>query len=163
MELRKRLNPVHIVMCVIMLGFLCYMLYGLQMADAVDSNVDASLSIPSIDLKTDVVNLNLENGKLNTPDSIVGSYTNHYNKTLLIGHSTTAFQKLKNIDLKALIKYDNKTYNVISIEQFEKNKVDMKKLLASSDIDTLVLMTCAGELLDNGDATHRLIVTAVRD
>jgi hypothetical protein len=29
-------------------------------------------------------------------------------------------------------------------------------------MDTLVLMTCAGELLDNGDATHRLIITAVK-
>jgi sortase (surface protein transpeptidase) len=36
----------------------------------------------------------------------------------------------------------------------------MKELLKAEDTDTLVLMTCAGELMSNNDATHRLIVTA---
>ena len=163
MELRKRLNPIHILMALATVGFVVYLVFGLQFVDAADYRVDGNLTIPSIDLKADVVNLNLEDGKLNTPDTIVGSFTNHVNKTLLIGHSTTVFQKLKNINLSDNVQYNDKEYSVISIELFEKSDINMTRLLASSDIDTLVLMTCAGELLENGDATHRLIVTAVRD
>ena len=38
----------------------------------------------------------------------------------------------------------------------------MNKILEASDKDTVVLMTCAGKDLGNGDASHRLIVTAIR-
>ena len=41
-------------------------------------------------------------------------------------------------------------------------KIDMDKLLKTSRQDTVVIMTCAGKLLDGGDATHRLIITAIR-
>ena len=40
----------------------------------------------------------------------------------------------------------------------------MNKLLSNdgSGIDTLVVMTCAGELYNNGDASHRLVLTAIK-
>ena len=37
----------------------------------------------------------------------------------------------------------------------------MDEVLAPTEQNTLVIMTCAGEDLGGGDATHRLIVTAV--
>ena len=42
----------------------------------------------------------------------------------------------------------------------EKADVDMNKMLAPAEKDTLVIMTCAGMDLGNGDATHRLVLTA---
>ena len=43
----------------------------------------------------------------------------------------------------------------------EKSEIDMLKLLKKDENDSIVLMTCAGELYKDGDASHRLIVTAV--
>ena len=37
----------------------------------------------------------------------------------------------------------------------------MTEILKREEKDTIVIMTCAGELLDGGDATHRFMVTAV--
>lgn len=38
----------------------------------------------------------------------------------------------------------------------------MSTLLTPTSQDTIILMTCAGTDLGNGDASHRLIITAVR-
>ena len=38
----------------------------------------------------------------------------------------------------------------------------MTEVLSSANIDTLILMTCAGDPLPNQDATHRLLVTATK-
>ena len=38
----------------------------------------------------------------------------------------------------------------------------MPKLLSASNEKTIVIMTCAGEDLGKGDATHRLILTAIK-
>ncbi len=45
----------------------------------------------------------------------------------------------------------------------EKSMISMSELLKADDKETIVIMTCAGESLENGDATHRLIVTAVAE
>ena len=102
----------------------------------------------------------MDNDKLNTPDTIVGSYTRAENKTLLIGHSTTVFQDLDQVKMSDYINYNNKTYQVNDIELLEKSDIDMNDALKTTDKDTIVIMTCAGTLLEGGDATHRLIITA---
>ena len=54
----------------------------------------------------------------------------------------------------------NELNKVESMITQEKSMISMREILAAEDEDTLILMTCAGEPLDNNDATHRLIVTA---
>ena len=44
----------------------------------------------------------------------------------------------------------------------EKDAIDMNELLAPEDKETLVIMTCAGTLLGDGDATHRILITATK-
>ena len=162
MELKKRFNSKYIFIGLYFVAFLAYIIYGLQPAEAAQSyEPSGKLEIPSIALDTDVVTLQLGVDGLKTPDSIAGSYSTHENKTLLIGHSTTVFRDLKNIDLDTTIIYSGQKYRVIAIDMEQKDKIDMSKLLQESDRDTLVIMTCAGKLLEKGDATHRLIITAV--
>ena len=143
--------------------FLIYIVVGLQPVRVVDYEIIGTIKIPSINLISDVTGLQLEEHRLNTPDSIVGSFSKAKNKTLLIGHSTTVFQDLEEIKLKDTIEYNAKTYRVYKIETKAKQNINMSDLLETSSNDTVVLMTCAGELLGNGDATHRLIITAVED
>lgn len=38
----------------------------------------------------------------------------------------------------------------------------MNAILSSSEVETLVIMTCAGTPLPGQDATHRLVITAER-
>ena len=145
-----------------MLVFGAYVIWGLQPAEAVKSyEISAELSIPSIDLTSDVTALQLEDHELKTPDTIVGSFSRAENKTLLIGHSSTVFQDLNKVKFGDRIVY-NGEYVVNKIEVLEKNDINMSNLLAAAEEDTIVIMTCAGADLGNGDATHRLIVTAVK-
>ena len=145
-----------------LLVFSVYLIIGLQPADATSYEVSAKLLIPQIGLDTVVTDLTLDEGQLNTPEMIVGSYSQAKNKTLLIGHSSTVFQDLDQIDLGDLINYDGSDYKVKKIDLMRKSQIDMSELLAPAEKDTIVIMTCAGELFQNGDATHRLILTAVK-
>ena len=81
----------------------------------------------------------------------------------MIGHSTDVFRDLDKLKLDDMVQYDDKTYRVVLIDMMLKNTIDMKELLRGADKDTIVIMTCAGTLLDGGDATHRLMVTAVAE
>ena len=161
MELKRRLNPRVIFVSLYLIFFAAYIIYGLQPAEAVHYEITNRLSIPSISLETDVTQLEVKNGKLNTPDTIAGSFTKAQNKTLLIGHSTTVFQNLQQVDLGDEISYDGKKFRVIKLEYKEKSRVDMSEILKSEERETIVIMTCAGELYDSGDATHRFMITAV--
>ena len=144
--------------------FAAYIIIGLQPAEAVVSyDISGNLSIPEIDLNADVTQVSLEGGNLETPDTIVGSYSKAVNKTLLFGHSTTVFQDLKDVQVSDKIIYNDVSYHVVSNKIWAKSDITMSRLLRGSDVDTLVLMTCAGELLGDGDATHRLIVVAIKD
>ena len=164
MELKKRISPKYIFIGLYFVAFLAFLIYGLQPAGAVQSEqISGKLEVPSIGLVSDVTNLELEDRKLNTPDNIVGSFSNHKNKTLLIGHSTTVFEGLKNVKLGDGLVYNDSSYNVIDVETIEKDQIKMSELLKSEENDTLVLMTCVGTLLGDGDSTHRLIITAIRD
>jgi|GEM_PF-283206 len=139
-----------------------YILFSLSPAKAAeDYPITAHLTIPSIALDVAVTPLTVQNNELETPDYIVGSFSHRPNKTLLIAHSTTAFANLKSIRPGDTIHYNQRNYHVIHITTSAKADINMATLLQSSSTPTLVLMTCAGQLLPDSDATHRLIVTAV--
>lgn len=162
MELRHRLDPRKIFVGLYIMAFAAYIIIGLQPADAANYNVTGQLSIPSINLTSDVTEINLHDHKLDTPDTIVGSYSNTKHKTLLIGHSTTIFTELDQVHLKDQIIYNNQAYRVTSIDMIRKQTVNMSEILSETNQDTIVIMTCAGQLLGGGDATHRLMLTAIR-
>ena len=162
MELKRRFNVRKLFVGMYVLAFAVYLIIGLQPAEAANYVIASTLSIPDIGLNTDVAELYLTENGLETPDTIAGSYTKAENKTLLIGHSTTVFKNLDQVDLNDVIDYGGQAYKVVAIDMIPKVDIEMNELLATANRDTIVLMTCAGELLDGGDATHRLIITAVR-
>ena len=161
MELKSRFDYKALFVLMYFVGFIIYSVFMLKPVEAFGDVNSGELIIPSIRFASDVATLSLEDGKLNTPDEIVGSYSNVSSKTLLIGHSSTVFQELHRVSDNDTIIYSGKLYTVSSISTLPKSEISMAKLLESSPRDTLVIMTCAGELYDNGDASHRLIVFAV--
>lgn len=161
MELERRRDKKPLFIGLYMLAVAIYIIIGLQPAEAADYDISTKLSIPSIGLVSDVTELEPENNVLPTPDTIVGSYAETKNKTLLIGHSTTVFKDLNMVRLGDTLRYKDTNYQVVAIDTLQKSDIDMSELLSESAYDTLVVMTCAGELLSGGDATHRLILTAV--
>lgn len=163
MELRRHLSLKGVFAGLYVLAFVVYIIVGLQPAGATDYVKSAELLIPEIGLVSDVTTLELSDDGLATPDRIVGSYTQAKNKTLLIGHSTAIFQNLNQVKLGNEINYNDKNYKITSIDTIIKNEIDMSELLSAAEKDTIVLMTCAGQLLDHGDATHRLIITALSE
>lgn len=161
-ELKTHISRKKVALILYCVAFIAYLVYGLQPVDASNYNIDNELVIPDIGLITDVTSLTLDGNKLNTPDTIVGSYSQAKNKTLLIGHSSTVLGRLRELNLDDVVRFNEKTYRIVSIATVLKSNVDMNKILEASDKDTVVLMTCAGKDLGNGDASHRLIVTAIR-
>ena len=161
MELKKRFNYRNAFIVLYFVAFVIYIVIGLKPADAKNYNISANLQVPSIGLSSDVTSLQIQDGKLDTPDYIVGSFSRSENKTLLIGHSSTVFNKLHLLNTGEVVKYDTRTYVVSDLVIMPKDQVDMTEILAESDEDTLVIMTCAGLSLGGGDSTHRLILTAV--
>lgn len=148
----------------IVVAFACFA-HGLKPAGATRHENFSYLGIPSVGLLSGVESLHLDNNTLRTPDLDVGSYTKkNSNRTLLLGHSTTVFRGLKDILLGQYIIYNGGVYRINSISLSKKSEINMNKLLSNdgSGIDTLVVMTCAGELYENGDASHRLILTAIK-
>ncbi len=111
-----------------------------------------SLSISSIGLSVPVEPLELKDRQLNVPDMIVGSYGPNINKTLLVGHSSTVFEELDQLRVDQEINYNDSVYRV--------TEISMTEILSGASVDTIILMTCAGDSLPNQDATHRLIITA---
>ena len=160
MEIRSRFDFRRLVVLLYVVCFVAYLIIGLSPAEATNYEIHSKIKIPVIGLESDVAKLSLENHSLKTPDTIVGSYSRANNKTLLIGHSSTIFGNLSKLKIGDSIIYDDKNYSVTSIEIEEKENIIMRALLRASDVDTLKLMTCAGTNLGDGDATHRLIVTA---
>jgi len=160
-KLKKRLDFRKVLIAFYFVAFIVYLIVGLQPADAKQYDIIAHLSIPSIGLTSDVTAVQVQNGELETPDKIVGSFSNHENKTFLFGHSSTVFGELNQIETGEEIVYNGKLYIVTSREILLKSDISMNKLLAGEDKDTIVVMTCAGAALPNNDATHRLIITAV--
>ena len=143
-----------------MVSFLAYMSFYFVSPNGTAYMFDGGLIIPSIDLVSGVTKLELKNHRLDTPDSIVGSFSKNSSKTLLIGHSTTIFKNLDQVTVNDIITYNNVRYMITDVETFRKTDIDMGELLKPESDNTLVLMTCAGEPVGDKDATHRLLVTA---
>ena len=137
-----------------------YLLIGLTPARAVDVEIATYIKIPEIGLSADVTLLTMRQGILNTPEEIVGSYSRAKNKTFLVGHASNVFKNLDKLNFGDEIDYDLVKYKIVDIKTIRKSDVSMDALLAPADVDTIILMTCAGKISDNGDASHRLIITA---
>lgn len=138
-----------------------YFLIGFQTSIPVDALNYPTLEISSINLKTPVSPLELDNQQLETPATIAGSYSQYPSKTLIIGHSSTVFQHLNQVRLGQILSYNGHLYQIINIETQKKTEISMAEILASTNQETLIIMTCAGTPLPNQDATHRLLVTAI--
>lgn len=123
-------------------------------------NAADHLSISSINLGVPVAEINLNGSDLEVPEQIVGAYSVHKNKTLLIAHSTTAFKNLDQLQEGALVSYNRVNYKVTNIETKEKSEISMQEILSAAKTPTLVLMTCAGEQISDTDFSHRLIAAA---
>ena len=106
MELKKRFNYRNAFIILYFVALFAYVLIGLKPADAKNYDITASLRIPSIGLSSDVTSLQVQDGKLNTPDYIAGSFSRAGNKTLLIGHSSTVFKNLHKINIDEEIEYN---------------------------------------------------------
>lgn len=137
-----------------------YLYFGLQPNIPADAASYPRLVIPGIQLDTPVEELELEDRQLNVPDMIAGSYSSEPNKTLIVGHSSTVFEDLDQLEIGQELTYNDRNYEITYLEVLAKEKISMRKVLAGATEDTLILMTCAGESLPNQDATHRLIITA---
>lgn len=147
---------------------LAFIYFGLQPATnpqevyaAESEQAIATLSLDDEGIDIPVKPIKKTGKDLEVPEQIVGTYSVHENKTLLIGHSSTAFSNLKNLQINDMITYSGKTYTIKTIEEKEKQDISMKDILKSEDQDTIVLMTCSGKNIPGTtDYTHRLIVTA---
>ena len=126
----------------------------------VDASSDERLFIPSVGLVARVKDIEREGNTLKAPDYIAGAYKATSHKTVIIGHSSTIFENLHNIKLKDHFRFDDKDYVVSKIEILEKKLIDMNEVVAETEENTLVLMTCYGEPLGGQDFSHRFIVTA---
>lgn len=124
------------------------------------SVAETRLQIPEIELNVPVVSIGIKDNDLEVPEQIVGSYSAHHNKVLLIGHSSTAFSNLNKVKKENKIIYNDKVYVVNNIEQKEKTEISMKEILKAEKDDTIILMTCSGEQITETDYSHRLIITA---
>ncbi len=161
MRLKRRLDFRIIFLGLYFVSFFAYLVYGLLPADASTYAIDSHLIIPSIALSSGVTKVEIVDGNLPTPETIVGSYSNFDNKTFLFGHSSTVFTNLNKVKVGDIVLYNNSVYEVASYEVTKKSDIDMSVLLGQSSRSSLVLMTCAGEDYGGGDYSHRLIITAV--
>ena len=160
MELKRRIDYRNVFVIIYFLVFIGYFVIGLLPANASDYHISGSVIIPSIGLESKVTDIEIQNGKLNTPDTIVGSYSTNERKTLLIGHASTVFESLFEAKVGDRIIYNKQIYTIIASQVYPKSEIRMSRLLGPSNRDTLIVMTCAGQDLGDGDATHRFIVTA---
>ena len=161
MELEKSFDLRRLLIGLYFVAFAVFVVVGFMPAEAATSyEKDTTLVIPTIGLESDVTKVKLEQGKLSTPERIVGSFSRRQNKTLLIGHESTVFGDLDELRIGDELNYAGNEYVIVDVKMMRKEDVNMRSLLKSAEVDTVVLMTCAGENLDNGDATHRLIITA---
>lgn len=137
-----------------------YLFIGLQPVPLVDATSYPSLEIPTINLKTPVASVELIDRQLAVPATIAGVYQPFENKLFIIGHSSTVFQNLDQLEVGQVFSYDGQQFLVTDRITLEKSAISMNTLLSDAPDKTIIIMTCAGEPLPNQDATHRLIVTA---
>lgn len=158
--MRRRVNLRRVVLTSYFVSFAIFVSVGLSPVFATRYEISGKLTIPAINLETEVTDIELENNHLETPDLIVGSFASANNKTFLVGHASTVFHNLHKVQVGDIIEYNETKYVVKNTTVMAKSEISMRELLKTSDIDTLIIMTCSGEDLGGGDATHRLILTA---
>lgn len=139
-----------------------YLYIGFQPALPTEALNYPSLEIADINLSTPVAPLELQDRQLVAPAQIAGVYQPSENKLFIIGHSSTVFRNLQEIKATSTITYADEVYQITDIVVQDKFLIDMREILAPAESKTLILMTCAGELLEHQDATHRLIITATK-
>ena len=160
MELKKHFGIRGFLTCSYLLIFAAYLAFGfLPTRTAVA--LQGRLQIGRIGLDTVVVSATLDDNGLVTPDEIPATYSRSPNRTLIYGHSSTVFENLYLLNIGDEISYNGKVYVINDVSVLEKDDVNMNKVLAGSGRDSIVLMTCAGELYNNGGASHRLLINAV--
>ncbi len=137
-----------------------YLYAGFQPASHVEAVSYPTLEISSIGLSTPVEPLTLEGNELISPATIAGSYQRFENKLFIIGHSSTVFQNLDQIQEGDFITYNGNTYQVFLLETLAKSDIDMSKVIGDTPTPVIIIMTCAGTPLPGQDATHRLLVYA---
>lgn len=139
-----------------------YLYIGFRPASSLDFTNEPTLEIPSIGLSTPVIEIQLENRELIAPATIAGVYHANPHKLFIIGHSSTVFRDLYKLETESNFVYAQHTYRVVSTVTLEKSAISMAELLAETDEETIIIMTCAGKPLPDQDATHRLIITAIQ-
>ena len=151
------------------IGAFAFIAIGLQPAKnsaavyaSESESATSKLQIQSIGLDAPVTTVNLNGDELEVPEEIAGSYSVHQNKTLIIGHSSTIFQKLHLVSIGDNFTFQNKSYQITNITEKPKSDISMKEILKAEAKDTIIIMTCSGDPIENsnGDHTHRLIITA---
>ena len=118
------------------------------------------LTIPSIELTTPVEDLERLGNTLIAPEVVAGAYQENPGKTLIIGHSSTVFKRLVEIEVGESLEYDGSLYRVSGRQILPKSEVQMDELVRADGKAGLVLMTCAGEHFSGDDYSHRLIIVA---
>lgn len=137
-----------------------YAFVGLQPALPAEASTYPTLTIADLGLTTPVEPLALDNHELIAPAQIAGSFSLHASTKLIIGHSSTVFSDLINLEIGDVLTYAEQTYQVTQRQILAKDAINMTQLLAARPTATLILMTCAGASLGDQDYTHRLILTA---
>ncbi len=161
MELKKPINFRRMVVVFFAVFLSIYFIHGFKpSAEATHYEKSGDIFIPAIGLSSDVTSLKLENHRLNTPNTIVGSFSQNENTILLIGHVSTIFSKLNDVTIGDAIIFNSVEYTVKDIAILPKNKIKMNELLGASEYRTIILMTCHGEQINQNDFEERLIVTA---
>ncbi len=156
---KRTIRIIYAVLFTILMPLIIYL--GFQPVASVEASNYPVLDIPAISLSTPVLKLTMQDRQLIAPADIAGSYSQAENKLFIIGHSSTVFQKLNLLKVYDEFTYDGRNYRVTNLATLEKANIDMHEILAPAEQETIIIMTCAGMPLDNQDATHRLIVTAV--
>ena len=137
-------------------GFTAYVF----MPKTADASSEERLFIPSIGLIARVKDIERSGNQLIAPDEIAGAYQPTIHKTVIIGHSSTVFKDLKNINSDETFTFDKKSYKMKDRKIIEKSVVDMAKVVEETEVNTVILMTCYGEPIGPQDYSHRLIITA---
>ena len=137
-------------------GFTAYVF----MPKTADASSEERLFIPSIGLIARVKDIERSGNQLIAPDEIAGAYQPTIHKTVIIGHSSTVFKDLKNINSDETFTFDKKSYKIKDRKIIEKSVVDMAKVVEETEVNTVILMTCYGEPIGPQDYSHRLIITA---
>lgn len=149
----------------IFISFYCFILlgifyFGIQ-PHSVEANSNLILEAPTINLRSPIKILSINDDyTLTSPERIAGLYQASENNTFIIGHSSTIFGSLQDLQIGDSLKLDNRNYKITSLYVQNKSSISMSKVLEPKAVPTLTLMTCHGEKIADNDYTERLIISA---